>query len=156
MTALVDAVARARQEGQGAAVAATLAHGTFGRVDLEFRQKDDGLTVTMASADPGFAPAVLAASRADTGNAGNQGTPARTPVTRARVTKAGSQNFSGQAFAGQSQSQSPSQGGDGRQPPRPTLAEGSGPASRAGGGPGDDPKAARAASSRDRAPRKAQ
>jgi Meckel syndrome type 1 protein len=89
MTALVDAVARARQEGPGAAVAATLAHSTFGRVDLEFRQKDDGLTVTMASADPGFAPAVLAASRADTGNAGNQGTPARTPATRARVTKAG-------------------------------------------------------------------
>jgi hypothetical protein len=67
VAALVDAVARAREGATPGAVAATLAHGTFGRVSLEFRQNDDGLSVTMASSDPGFAPAVLAATRTDAG-----------------------------------------------------------------------------------------
>jgi hypothetical protein len=61
VAALVEAVARARESG--AAAGATLAHAAFGKVSLQFHHDDDGLAVTLASADPGFAPAVLAASR---------------------------------------------------------------------------------------------
>lgn len=61
VAALVEAVARARESG--AAAGATLAHAAFGKVSLQFHHEDDGLSVTLASADPGFAPAVLAASR---------------------------------------------------------------------------------------------
>ena len=140
VAALVDAVARARQDGQGATVAATLAHGTFGRIDLQFRQKDDGLTVTMASADPGFAPAVLAASRAEAGNGTNQ--------NAANANGAGQnstgQNNTGQAFAGQSQSQTPSQGqgGDPRQPQRAAAPDSAGLAARRGPDRSDEPDTA--------------
>lgn len=90
VAALVDAVARAREGATPGAVAATLAHGTFGRVSLEFRQNDDGLSVTMASSDPGFAPAVLAATRTDAGANTNTGS--------------GNQNAQNPAFSGQSAS----------------------------------------------------
>lgn len=61
VAALIEAVARARESGTAAG--ATLAHAAFGKVSLQFHHEDDGLSVTLASADPGFAPAVLAASR---------------------------------------------------------------------------------------------
>lgn len=57
---LVDSIARARDEAAGP-VAVSLTHGEFGKVSLRFNHRDDGLSVTMASADPGFAPAVAAA-----------------------------------------------------------------------------------------------
>ncbi len=96
VAALVDAVARAREGATPGAVAATLAHGTFGRVSLEFRQNDDGLSVTMASSDPGFAPAVLAATRTDAGAGTNTGANTNTG--------SGNQNAQNPAFSGQSAS----------------------------------------------------
>ncbi|MDF8334285.1 hypothetical protein [Novosphingobium cyanobacteriorum] len=70
---LVDSIARARDEAAGP-VAVSLTHGEFGKVSLRFNQRDDGLSVTMASADPGFAPAVAAAREA-TQTATNQDAP---------------------------------------------------------------------------------
>jgi Meckel syndrome type 1 protein len=96
VAALVDAVARAREGAMPGAVAATLAHGTFGRVSLEFRQNDDGLSVTIASSDPGFAPAVLAATRTDAGAGTNTGANTNTG--------SGNQNAQNPAFSGQSAS----------------------------------------------------
>lgn len=98
VAALVDAVARAREGATPGAVAATLAHGTFGRVSLEFRQNDDGLSVTMASSDPGFAPAALAATRTDAGAGAGTNTGANTN------TGSGNQNAQNPAFSGQSAS----------------------------------------------------
>ena len=137
--ALVDAVARARQDGAGAAVSATLAHGAFGRVDLEIRHRDDGLTVTMASADPGFAPAVLAASRADAGNPANQ--------NGGQQASANSNTGTGNAGPGggnssQAQGHGTNQGGDGRPTPRaPATAQDAASARRQAAG-GDDPDTA--------------
>lgn len=121
VAALVDAVARAREGATPGAVAATLAHGTFGRVSLEFRQNDDGLSVTMASSDPGFAPAVLAATRTDAG--ANTGANTNTG--------SGNQNAQNPAFSGQSAS---SQSG---QPPMGQNA------SNPGGHPGGSAQSAR-------------
>ena len=42
-------------------VAVSLAHADFGRVSLRFRDDGDALSVSMSSADPGFARAVHAA-----------------------------------------------------------------------------------------------
>jgi len=67
---LVDSIARARNEGGTAsagAVGVTLSHGDFGRVSLQFTPRDQGLAVTMHSADPGFAPAVAAAASTGAG-----------------------------------------------------------------------------------------
>ena len=67
---LVDSIARARNEGgtaSAAAVGVTLSHGDFGRVSLQFTPRDQGLAVTMHSADPGFAPAVTAAASTGAG-----------------------------------------------------------------------------------------
>ncbi len=70
--ALVDAVARARETGGGADVAASVTHAEFGRVSLRFQSEENGLAVSMMSPDPGFAPAVAAARLADTGFGQNQ------------------------------------------------------------------------------------
>ena len=69
--ALVDTITRAREQAApqslAAPVAVSLAHADFGPVALRFRHDGDALAVTMASADPGFAPAVAAATAADAG-----------------------------------------------------------------------------------------
>lgn len=74
---LVDSIARARTEASDTAtgpVGVMLSHADFGRVSLQFTQRDEGLSVTMRSADPGFAPAVAAATAASPGgNAGHHG-----------------------------------------------------------------------------------
>lgn len=72
--ALVDQIARARAETVATAVGVTLRHADFGPVSLQFNSRDAGLSVTMHSADPGFAPAAAAAATAganDTGRPGN-------------------------------------------------------------------------------------
>lgn len=65
MAALVDRLVEARQAARSGAgaqtVQATITHAEFGRVALNFRQDGDGMTVSMASSDPGFAPAAQAA-----------------------------------------------------------------------------------------------
>lgn len=68
---LVDTIARAREQAAPQSptvpVAVSLAHADFGPVALRFRHDGDALAVTMSSADPGFVPAVAAASVADAG-----------------------------------------------------------------------------------------
>lgn len=64
---LVDSIARAREEGAGNAVSVAVAHADFGKVSLRFENGDNGLSVSMASADPGFARAVAASAQADGG-----------------------------------------------------------------------------------------
>lgn len=62
---LVESIARARAETSAAApVAVTVQHQDFGRVSLQFSAHDQGLTVNLRSADPGFAPAAVAAVQA--------------------------------------------------------------------------------------------
>lgn len=64
---LVDSIARARDGvDQGGPVAVALRHGEFGRVSLRIESDAGGLSVAMASPDPGFAPAVAAAHAAAT------------------------------------------------------------------------------------------
>ncbi|MCK9542293.1 MAG: hypothetical protein M0R03_09730 [Novosphingobium sp.] len=58
---LVEARDGAASQAGGATVAATLAHAQFGRVAMQLRPDDGGLTVAMTSGDPGFAPAAQAA-----------------------------------------------------------------------------------------------
>lgn len=58
---LVDRLVAARDAAQGDVVRVALPHAEFGRVALHFRNDDAGLSVTMTSADPGFARAVTAA-----------------------------------------------------------------------------------------------
>lgn len=60
-TALVDRLIQAREVADPVSVHAAIAHAEFGQVSLRFEQGDQGLSVTMASSDPGFAPAVQAA-----------------------------------------------------------------------------------------------
>jgi hypothetical protein len=71
---LVDSIARARSESGDAAanpVGVTLSHSDFGRVSMQFTPHEQGLSVTMRSADPGFAPAVAAAAASSgSGDAG--------------------------------------------------------------------------------------
>lgn len=62
LATLVERLVEARQAAAPQAVAATIAHGEFGRVGLSFQQDGGGLAVSMTSADPGFAPAVQAAA----------------------------------------------------------------------------------------------
>jgi hypothetical protein len=70
---LVDQIARARAERHDpsttAAVGVTMHHADFGRVSLHFSPRDQGLTVTMHSPDPGFAPAATAAASGSDGSA---------------------------------------------------------------------------------------
>ncbi|KHS44334.1 hypothetical protein [Novosphingobium subterraneum] len=63
--ALVDNLARAREEASPRAVTASINHAEFGRVTLRFDQGEDrGMSVAMTSADPGFARAVSATAEA--------------------------------------------------------------------------------------------
>lgn len=60
---LVDTLTRAREEASPHAIHASVSHAEFGRVSLRFdRDEDNGLSVAMSSADPGFARAVSAAA----------------------------------------------------------------------------------------------
>lgn len=59
--ALVDRLVQAREAAAPQTTHAAVTHAEFGQVALQFRQDTDGLTVTMASADPAFARAAQAA-----------------------------------------------------------------------------------------------
>lgn len=120
VAALVEAVARARESG--AAAGATLAHAAFGKVSLQFHHDDDGLSVTLASADPGFAPSVLAASRV----------PAAEPApVQAQPPSSGSpgSDLSPRAQS-QDQAQSQGQGQSEQQPRRGDLRQTAAPTAR--------------------------
>ncbi|WP_226017581.1 hypothetical protein [Novosphingobium sp. FKTRR1] len=127
--ALVDAIARARDDAAmghtGAPVAVALTHAEFGKVSLRFTNNDDGLAVSMASADPGFSPAALAAgevaARAQAGTgAGEGGQPQSQSQPQAQTqaqTQAQSQSSgsgqSGAPFGGQGLSSGADAGGNG-------------------------------------------
>jgi len=61
-TTLVDKLVEAREQASPQTVRTALRHSDFGLVNLQFRTNEARLNVTMASADPDFAPAVQAAS----------------------------------------------------------------------------------------------
>lgn len=118
---LVDTIAQAREHAApqtaSAPVSVSLAHADFGPVSLRFRHDGDALAVTMASVDPGFAPAVSAASQADAGaRAGQQqtdGQPGSGPPGSGQPQSSGS--TSGSAGQGFTQAQTgQSQTGQGR------------------------------------------
>jgi Meckel syndrome type 1 protein len=118
--ALVDSIARARAESThagSAAVGVTLSHTDFGRVGLQFSARADGLSVTMHSNDPGFAPAVVAAAAPSAGSsAGNHSgnpsgqQPGYTPTqdTQARNTGADPQGGTGNGQRGDTPQHGPS------------------------------------------------
>ena len=60
--ALVDRLVDAREAAMPQAVHAAIRHGEFGQISLRFDQDANGLSVSMASADPEFAGAVHASS----------------------------------------------------------------------------------------------
>jgi hypothetical protein len=49
-------------------------HADFGHVSMQFTARDQGLAVTMRSADPGFAPAAAAAASSGSASAGDSQT----------------------------------------------------------------------------------
>lgn len=59
--ALVDRLVAARELVQPQAFQVAVQHSEFGQIQLRFRQGGDGLSITMASADPEFARVVSAA-----------------------------------------------------------------------------------------------
>ncbi|HKX77841.1 MAG TPA: hypothetical protein VJM34_04900 [Novosphingobium sp.] len=59
---LVDRLTEAREAASPHAVRATIAHDQFGPVSMRLRVEGTGLSVSMTSADPDFAPAVQAAA----------------------------------------------------------------------------------------------
>jgi Meckel syndrome type 1 protein len=121
---LVDSIARARDEAAGP-VAVSLTHGEFGKVSLRFNHRDDGLSVTMASADPGFAPAVAAARDAGQ-TATNQDAP-RSDAQQPQQRSASANTSGNTTSGGETARQDGSAQNNGRQ---------SGPAANPNGNPG--------------------
>lgn len=100
---LVDSIARARDDAAATGpVSVAVRHSEFGKVSLQFNARDsDGsghLSVAMASADPGFAPAVAIASEAAAMNAdpGTQRSDAQ-PQQQQRASGTPSQDTAGDA-----------------------------------------------------------
>ncbi|MCJ2185177.1 hypothetical protein MTR62_21170, partial [Novosphingobium sp. 1949] len=75
---LVSRLHEARENQGGNVVRTALVHAQFGPVSLQFRPDETGMSVSLASADPDFAPSVqaAAASALATGT-GPQGEPGR-------------------------------------------------------------------------------
>ncbi|MDE1915759.1 MAG: hypothetical protein KGJ57_05550 [Sphingomonadales bacterium] len=78
MSALVDRLVEARaaaRSGLGAQTTlASISHTDFGRVSLRFDSDDSGMSISMSSKDPGFAPAAQAALAQQSGvNSASQG-----------------------------------------------------------------------------------
>jgi hypothetical protein len=120
MAALVDRLVEARQAARMGAgpqsVTASVTHAEFGRVALNFRQDEDGLSVSMASNDPTFAPAAQAAllqSQSVTASAAssetNSNSDQRQPQTQSQTaqTATNSQNPQGQQNQQSPQGQQP-------------------------------------------------
>ena len=70
---LVDRLVEAREAASPHAVKATVSHTEFGQVSLRFDQQGNGMTVSMNSPDPDFAPAVHAAAANHNANSGDSG-----------------------------------------------------------------------------------
>lgn len=71
---LVARLAEAREAADPQLVRTALNHAEFGRISLQFRHEDNGLSVTLANSDPSFAGAVQAAASASlTGGRDNGG-----------------------------------------------------------------------------------
>lgn len=67
---LVSRLNEAREAASPQLVRTAITHSEFGQISLQFRHEDNGLAVTMANSDPGFAGAVQAAAHsAMAGNA---------------------------------------------------------------------------------------
>jgi hypothetical protein len=99
--ALVDRLIAARDAARPEAVSVAIQHAEFGAVSLHFSQDEAGLSVSMASADPGFARAVQAAIPApgaapESTGTGAQGEPQQQQAF-ARNDGAGAQQQRGQA-----------------------------------------------------------
>ncbi len=113
--ALVDSIARARDSAnigaaEGAPVAVAMQHSDFGRISLRFKTDADGLSVAMASSDPGFAPAAAAAHAAEAAAAAASSDPAlRSPQNSNAASDTGSGQTSGSARGGSGQRQDNSQ-----------------------------------------------
>jgi Meckel syndrome type 1 protein len=101
---LVNTIASAREHAapQAAAtpVSVSLAHADFGPVALRFRHEGDALAVTMASADPSFAPAVSAAAQ-QSGNNQPQSSSFGASTNQGSQQTSQGQAGSGQASSGQ-------------------------------------------------------
>lgn len=112
---LVDSIARARDDGAGATVNVAVSHGDFGKVSLRFENGDNGLSVAMSSADPGFARAVAASGQADGGtfNADSQQSQQQQQAQQQQRAAAG--NGSAQSALGGDGSSPSRGGGSGRQ-----------------------------------------
>ncbi len=121
MADLVDRLVEARQAARMSgpqSVVASVAHSSFGRVTLDFKQDDKGLSVAMTSNDPGFAPAAQAAlaqqqqvSATNTGNeagnsqsnngSNNQSDPRQTYFAQNNASQSGGQFSGNQSGNGQ-------------------------------------------------------
>lgn len=69
--AIVDRLVEAREAAAPQAVKATIAHAEFGPVTLRFDHNTAGLSVSMTSSDPDFAPAVQAAAASGNSSGAN-------------------------------------------------------------------------------------
>jgi hypothetical protein len=100
--AMIDRLFEAREMAGAPSVAMTLRHDDFGAVSLNFRNSDDGLAVTMASADPEFARAVNAAgAAAGTSNQSDLSRQGGEPTSsRQYGTDASNEDQAGQSRAG--------------------------------------------------------
>lgn len=96
---LVEARQTARGDLAGATVETTINHADFGRVSLQFQQDADGMTVSLASADPDLARAVQSLSASASATPGDTNTGAQR----------GESQGSGAAASGQSQAQAQNQ-----------------------------------------------
>lgn len=74
---LVDRLVEARDAANPQVVRAALSHSEFGTISLQFRNDDANLKVTMASADPAFAPAAQAAAAQAAASGEQPGNPPR-------------------------------------------------------------------------------
>lgn len=100
--AMIDRLFEAREMAGAQPVAMTLRHDDFGAISLNFRSSDDGLTVTMASADPDFARAInVAGASAGASNQSDFSRQGGEPASsRQHGTDASSEDQAGQSRAG--------------------------------------------------------
>jgi hypothetical protein len=118
MATLVDRLVEARQAARMSgpqSVVASISHGDFGRVSLDFRQDSKGLSVGMTSHDPAFAPAAQAAlAQQQQVNATNTGNDTGNPQGNS---SSGNPSFFTQGSSSQSAGQfSGNQSGAGHRP----------------------------------------
>jgi len=107
---LVDRLVEARDAAMPQAVKAAIHHADFGKVSLDFLTDDNRLTVSMASADPGFAPAVQAAAAMQANTSTDSGTNSQRQDQRQDGASQQQQANASASNNGQPQAQAQSQG----------------------------------------------